>query len=285
MQTFTVEPKTHQLRPSSGEKLNFRLWAQNTPSPLWSIIRKKNTGTWTVWNLKTLGDEFIIPLRRLPSQRPSQLKIGFEGCVLRVPAVYKQVPRAVVELGFWDPRGDGMRRTVVVEYLTGNFKMELKDVTVVQQKAIPRQASFVGDMSVEEDIQMLPQKTPFGMTDVIQTPIKNSMEPIRMERVELQSMTRTTTNRAKMASDEKEKAWKVLGCLLSHDDDSYSMVLPNGLLTCLPKQLQTTVTNSFVFAHSWSHKRPLQAVHIEFDPTTSQAIAATMYSYEQTRKS
>ena len=180
-----------------------------------------------------------------------------------------------------------MRRTVVVEYLTGNFKMELKDVTVVQQKAIPRQASFVGDMSVEEDIQMLPQKTPFGMTDVIQTPIKISMEPIRMERVELQSMTRTTTKPSENGPvTKKKKPGRFWDACYPHDDDSYSMVLPNGLLTLSP-QTVANHCNKFVCLCNilGAISVPLQAVHIEFDPTTSQAIAATMYSYEQTRKS
>ncbi len=275
------------------ELLNFRLWAK---------ADTKDSGTWTVWNLQHKGDEFIVPLRRLPAvSKPSQLKIGFlPGCVLRVPGNYKQVPRAVIELGYW---GKGIRRTVVLEYLTQDQdkRMELKDVTLVMQRAIPwyKSVFFVGNTTVAHDIRILPPKAPSNVEDVIKR--NKARKPIRIERVELQSMERVVTkNRADMTDDDKSGGAKVLESLFlqlsTNDDDcaahsssssSYNVALPNGLLASFPKEMlgkskSSNARKTFIFAHEWKRDRrqPLQALVIDFDVTTGEAIAATMYLYK-----
>jgi len=137
LQSFRMNKSTNTpvCNDNDDELLNFRLWAKADTNR----GRKTDSGTWTVWNLQRKGDEFIVPLRRLPvvSSRPSQLKIGFfPGCVLRISGSFRQVPRAVIELGYW---GIGMRRTVVLEYQMPDKqkRMELKDVTLVTQRAVP----------------------------------------------------------------------------------------------------------------------------------------------------
>ena len=113
MQSFRMDKGTNlPILNDNDELLNFRLWAKANKK-IFGMDR--DIGTWIVWNLQQKGDVATIPLRRMPTAKPSQLKIGFmPGCILRIPANYKEVPRLVVELGYW---GEGFRRTVVLEYL------------------------------------------------------------------------------------------------------------------------------------------------------------------------
>eukprot|EP00521_Asterionellopsis_glacialis_P006038 CAMPEP_0195281174 /NCGR_PEP_ID=MMETSP0707-20130614/599_1 /TAXON_ID=33640 /ORGANISM="Asterionellopsis glacialis, Strain CCMP134" /LENGTH=387 /DNA_ID=CAMNT_0040340033 /DNA_START=8 /DNA_END=1171 /DNA_ORIENTATION=- len=311
MKVYKVNDRTHQLIPDTtknNEKLNFRLWARQTRNnniqnnnrqPFFNS-NKNNFGTWTVWNLMTKGDEVNVPLMRLPFAAPSQLKIGFEpGCVLRTPKAFKDAPRAVFELGFWDPQGDGMRRTVVVEYSVEK-QMKLKDITIVQQKSVPQKVPFVGNTTVAQDIETLPEVPPSQVTDdilLLSDGEENNAEPIRMERVDLSTMTRTITKKGKFTTKDKALALQVLESVLSskqNSKDNHNLVhvLPNELCTSVPKQLQgglddpSTTTKSLVFAHSWSSSRHgplLQVLHVEYDSTTSSAIAATMFSYHRGR--
>mmetsp|Transcript_6787 Transcript_6787/g.14774 ORF Transcript_6787/g.14774 Transcript_6787/m.14774 type:complete len:359 (+) Transcript_6787:152-1228(+) len=288
IQGFRMDKKTNSpIFKDNDELLNFRLWAKANTN--W-MGKKKDTGTWTVWNLQQKGDELIVPLRRLPLSKPSQLKIGFHpGCVLRIPSNFKRVPRSVFELGYW---GEGVRRTVVLEYLTSdkNKHMELKDVTLVTQRAVPwhNAALFVGNATVSKDIDILPQMAPFDAKDVIQ---KNKQwKPLLVERLELQNMERVVTTKNKMTTDDKERAMHILKRLVQNSDDcndSYNMVLSNGLLTSFPKHMSgkengdgTTTTKSFIFAHKWGHGRPFQALVIDYDSMTGEGIAAVMYSYK-----
>ncbi|KAL7426298.1 hypothetical protein ACHAXM_000399 [Skeletonema potamos] len=296
LQSFRMDEQTNKspiFDNDENELLNFRLWAK---------ADTKDTGTWTVWNLQHKGDEVIVPLRRLPAAgKPSQVKIGFlPGCVLRVPVTnYKQVPRAVIELGYW---GKGVRRTVVLEYLTSDTdkRMGLKDVTLVMQRAVPwyKSVFFVGNTTVARDIRILPPKAPSNVDDVIQR--NKARKPVRIERVELQSMERVVTTRAHMTDDDKRGAEKVLESLLlqlNNNDDyaahssssSYNMMLPNGLLASFPKEMLGTsritsnrATKTFIFANEWKHdgRQPFQVLMIDFDETTGEVIAATMYSYK-----
>ena len=279
MQSYSVDKATNSLihHKNDDELLNFRLWAK-------ADTKKRDTGTWTVWNLQSKGDEFVVPLRRLPTltSKPSQLKIGFlPGCVVRIPGTnYKEVPRAVIELGYW---GNGKRRTAVLEYHTHDKdkRMELKDVTLVMQKAIPWYKSlfFVGNTTIDNDIRVLPQKATHDVEDVVKR-IK-ARKPIRIERVELQSMERVVSSKASMTSSDKREAMMVLERLLEKSNDcSYNEVLPNGLLASFPKELLGKKRGTtFIFAHEWKNG-PFQALVIDFDSTTCEAVAATMYSYK-----
>ena len=89
----------------------------------------QETGTWSVWNLSQQGDNFVIPLSRIPMKRPflfltkkkkkikkmksnnsnEQLKIGFSNAeskgniILRIPkCIHADLPRIVFEIGFWN---------------------------------------------------------------------------------------------------------------------------------------------------------------------------------------
>ena len=301
MQSFRMDKTTTNspIFDSDNDKLllNCRLWAKADTNRLG---KQKDTGTWTVWNLLRKGDEFIVPLRRLPAaSKPSQLKIGFlPGCVLRVPGInYKQLPRAVIELGYW---GNGKRRTVVLEYQTyvKDKRMELKDVTLIMQKAIPwyKRIFFVGNTTVAHDIRILPKEAPCNVEDVIKR--NNARKPVQIERVELQSMQRVVTTKADMTDDDKRGATKVLESLLlqlsnnndcaAHSSSSYNVLLPNGLLASFPKEMldkssRSSTTKTFIFAHEWKHdgRQPsFQTLVIDFDATTGEAITATMYSYK-----
>ena len=295
LQSFRMNKSTNTpvFNDNDDELLNFRLWAKADTN---RMGRKTDSGTWTVWNLQRKGDEFIVPLRRLPvvSSRPSQLKIGFfPGCVLRLPGNFRQVPRALIELGYW---GIGMRRTVVLEYQMPDKqkRMELKDVTLVMQRAVPwyKNAFFVGNTTVAHDIQILPRKAPSNVEDVVKR--NRARKPIRIERVELKSMQRVVTTKADMTDDDTRGAAEVLESLLlrlgnnecAAHSTSYDVVLPNGLLASFPKEMlaksSSSATKTFVFAHEWKHfgQQTFQALVIEFDVTTGEAILATMYSYK-----
>lgn len=296
MQIYTTDKATNLsvLVPDNdnndeSELLNFRLWARAT---------NKDTGTWTVWNLQNKGDEFVIPLRRLPavaSGDSTQLKIGFlPGCVLRVPSNYKHVPRAVIECGYW---GNGIRRTVVLEYKTRDKhkRMELKDVTIVLQRAIPwyKHFFFVGNTTVTSDIQTLSQKSQHDFKR------NQRRKPVRMERLELQSMQRVVRMKSDLTDDDIKEATEILDHLfeqeqLSNSDAaaaSFTMVLPtNELLASFPKEflgngksrICHSATKTFIFAHEWKHngREPFQALAIDFDSISGRAIAATMFSYK-----
>jgi len=302
MQCFRMEKATNSLILKDNELplLNFRLWAKADTD---RMGRAKDTGTWTVWNLQRGGDKFVVPLRRLPgSSKPSQLKIGFlPGCVLRVPHNYKQVPRPVIELGYWG--SNGIRRTVVLEYQAQakQKQMELKDVTLVIQRAVPWYKSifFVGNTTDAKDIEILePRKVPSNAEDLIKR--NSARKPVRIERVQLQSMKRVVTTEAYLTADDKRGAKEVLESLLlrlSNDkcaeSSSYDVVLPIELLSSYPKALlgkgsSSSATKRFIFAHEWknvglnlirSGSKTLQALVIDFDAATGEALTATMYSY------
>jgi len=295
LQSFRMNKATNTpVCNDNDELLNFRLWAKADTNRMGK--KKDTTGTWTVWNLLRKGDEFIVPLRRLPavSSRPSQLKIGFQpGCVLRIPFNFKQVPRAVIELGYW---GNGMRRTVVLEYQMPDKqkRMELKDVTLVMQRAVPwyKNAFFVGNATVAHDIQILPRKAPSNVEDVVKR--NRARKPIRIERVELKSMQRVVTTKADMTDDDTRGAVEVLESLLlrlgnnecAARSSSYDVVLPNGLLASFPKEMlaksSSNAKKTFVLAHEWKRfgQQTFQTLVIDFDVTTGEAIMATMYSYK-----
>eukprot|EP00984_Skeletonema_dohrnii_P005686 scaffold2005_cov115-Skeletonema_dohrnii-CCMP3373.AAC.7 len=290
LQSFRMNKTTNTpvFNDNDDELLNFRLWAKADTN--------RDTGTWTAWNLQRKGDEFIVPLRRLPavSSRPSQLKIGFQpGCVLRIPFNFRQVPRSVIELGYW---GNGMRRTVVLEYQMPDKqkRMELKDVTLVMQRAVPwyKNAFFVGNATVAHDIQILPRKAPSNVEDVVKR--NRARKPIRIERVELKSMQRVVTTKADMTDDDTRGAVEVLESLLlrlgnnecAARSSSYDVVLPNGLLASFPKEMlaksSSNAKKTFVLAHGWKRfgQQTFQTLVIDFDVTTGEAIVATMYSYK-----
>ena len=106
-------------------------------------------------------------------------------------------------------------------------------------------------------------------------------KPIRIERVELQSMERVVSSKESMTNSDKRGAMMVLERLLGKSNDcSYNEVLPNGLLSSFPKELLGKKRGTtFIFAHEWKNG-PFQALVIDFDSTTCEAVAATMYSYK-----
>ena len=214
LQCFRMNKATNSpIFSDEEELLNFRLWAKADTNRI--MGKTKDTGTWKAWNLQRKGDEIVVPLRRLPiSSKPSQFKVGFlPGCVLRVPHNYRKVPRSVIELGYW---GNGKRRTVVLEYHTQDKQnhMELKDVTLVMQRAVPWYETlfFVGNTTVAHDIEILPRQAPSNVKDVIKR--NRGRKPVRIERVQLQSMQRVVTTKADMTNDDKREATEVLESLL-----------------------------------------------------------------------
>ncbi len=287
LQVFRMDKATNSpIYNNDEELLNFRLSAK---------AKTKDTGAWTVWNLQRKGDEITIPLRRLPlTSKPSQLKVGFlPGCVLRIPGNFKQVPRTVVELGYWG----NVRRTVVLEYLTRDKQkhMELKDVSLVMQRPVPwyKRVFFVGNTTNARDIEILPRRAASNLEDVIKR--NRARKPEKIERVQLQSMNRVVTTKADLTEDDKRGAAEVLESLLQRlsnnnecaaHSSSYDMVLPNELLASFPKELlgknSSSATKTFILAHEWKHFgwQTLQALVIDFDVGSGEAIAATMYSYK-----
>ncbi len=286
LQVFRMDKATNSpIYNNDEELLNFRLSAK---------AKTKDTGAWTVWNLQRKGDEITIPLRRLPvTSKPSQLKVGFfPGCVLRIPGNFKQVPRAVVELGYWG----NVRRTVVLEYQTRDKQkhMELKDVSLVMQRPVPwyKRVFFVGNTTNARDIEILPREAASNLEDVIKR--NRARKPIKIERVHLQSMQRVVTTKAELTEDDKRGAAEVLKSLferLSNNEcaahsSSYNVVLPNDLLASFPKELlgksSSSATKTFILAHEWKHFgwQTLQALVIDFDVGSGEAITATMYSYK-----
>ena len=291
LQSFRMDKATNSPIFNDDEILNFRLWAKADTD---RMGRAKDMGTWTVWNLLRRGDEFVVPLRRLPASKPSQSKIGFfPGCVGRVPNNYKQVPRSVIELGYW---GFGIRRTVVLEYRTQDKQkqMELKDVTLVMQRSVPwyKSVFFAGNTTVAHDIEILPQQAPSNVEDVIKR--NRARKPVRIERVQLQSMQRVVTTKADMTNDDKRGATEVLESLLlglnnnecAEQSSSYDVVLPNGLIASFPKKVLgkggSSARKRFIFAHEWKNigLKTFQTLVIDFDLATGQALTATMYSYK-----
>lgn len=292
MQVFRMDKDTNSPVYNDNddeELLNFRLCAK---------AKTNDTGTWTVWNLQRKGDEITIPLRRLPlSSKPSQLKIGFlPGCVLRIPGNYRQVPRAVVELGYWG----NVRRTVVLEYQTRDKQkhMELKDVSLVMQRPVPwyKRIFFVGNTTNARDIEILPREAASNLEDVIKR--NRARKPIKIERVQLQSMQRVVTTKADLTENDKRGATEVMESLLQRlgnnnecaaNSSSYDVLLPNELLASFPKELlgkssssSSSATKTFIFAHECKNfgGQTLQALVIDFDAASGEAITATMYSYK-----
>jgi hypothetical protein len=113
-------------------------------------------------------------------------------------------------------------------------------------------------------------------------------------------MKRVVTTGAYLTADDERGAKEVLESLLlrlSNDkcaeSSSYDVVLPIELLSSYPKALlgkgsSSSATKRFIFAHEWknvglnlirSGSKTLQALVIDFDAATGEALTATMYSY------
>jgi len=228
--TIFTKYQDGRLKPV-GQKLNIRLKVEiPNESP--------DQGQWTVWNARKEGDTFNIPIRKSnPSQEFSMHKLWFENILLRI----SNGGKLAMELGFWDILGDGMRRTVVVEYEDRNesqsqnegtdIRQTLSDVCIIQQK-IKASNGFIGEIIVQEEASVLPEETLQGC-DLFVKRLK-SLQVAKSEKVQISSMERTMLE---MSKEQIETVTQTVVAEMngtSGNEERFTQTLQNGLAVSLP---------------------------------------------------
>lgn len=299
MSVYTVissssSSSSHRIQLTKPPKSNFRLHIE-TSSGSKGGGDDDGSGTWSVWNLERTGNNLVVPLRKRPTTRPTQLKIGFkDGIILRIPCrISNELGRIVFEIGFWEPAK--MRRTVVAEYKQPFWRKRfsairktrdqwnLKELSIVQTKAKDPQ-NFVGQTTDKDDIRILPLKAPFQLQDYK----VSEFRAYQSESVNLQTMERTKKTRL----DRKESrrlyglVMDTLGAVTDEKqkkarDNIFRQVLPNGLVVSMPRCLYSRDSKQLVrcvFAHFWSQDF-MQAVEVEYDSISAKAKQVSLYSF------
>lgn len=250
--------------------LNFRL----------EVKTNAKTGTWTVWNLNKKGDELVVPLtEKYSSTPPSQLKLAFNpGLIFRIPRHYNSAPRLVIEIGFWD---NAMRRTAVMEYerlSRWSFLQrwrKLLDITVVQMKR-EHTSVFVGNTTDDDAICVLPSQAPFGIEKLK----LKELRAVSKETIDLRTMERMSYGA------NAEEADSVLDLLSKRSQQRLCQILPCGICVSLPRKFGGARGEGMercVFANE-GDGGSLQVLILEYDSSTSDALRATLHTYQRRQK-
>jgi hypothetical protein len=219
-----------------GDKINMRLKV-DIPD------ESSHRGQWTLWNMREEGDTLNIPIRKHnPGKNMSMHKIWFEKILLRA----SNGGEVATELGFWDKDGDGMRRTVIVQYKDSNERhtqhenmsvhercdQTLNDVCILQQK-LKGSNGFVGDIAVSEEANILSEKMGKGHISI--TKGLESMKIVKSESVQIPSMERTTIE---LSHEESNTVTQTVIAQMNDvregDEERFTQTLPNGIVVSLP---------------------------------------------------
>jgi hypothetical protein len=220
-------------------------------------------GLWTVWNVKKVGDQIVVPLQSFSEAYVTTHKIWFDRILLRTS---KEGPVGV-ELGFWDREGDGMRRTVVVEYhgvdknlSTENEKEDstrllqqyLGDIAILQQKVM-KEEGFVGHDVNDEHANILPDDSESVINNEWETLFETwKQQPSKRlitETVNIQNLERTqkkTFIPERVVEDLANK---------NNSARRFTKKLQNGIFVSLPTSIDNASINSLYFCNKYKDGR------------------------------
>jgi hypothetical protein len=250
-------------------------------------------GTWTIWNLMKVGDEYVVPLGPTPSERSAQIKVAFAssrgrgGIVLRIPsAIPSAVPRLFFEVGFWSKT---VRRTAVADYsvISSSSRWfgvtpsrsrlcKLDHVWLVQQKRQKKASfrSFVGKTELK-DITYLPTNAPFAIDDWDWS----TWRAMTSETVDLTTMQRRRTRLDPTAAQEVQGRIRQA---FASDSDALVNVLPVEIIVSLPYAFDPTSSPEAIsrvfFCHAWDEQR-MDVIEVAYRGRQAQTM--TMHSFRK----
>jgi len=238
-------------------------------------------GQWNVWNVKKEGDNIYIPIRRShPDVEFPTHKFWFERILLRT----SKGGNVAMEVGFWDKLGDGMRRTVVVDYDGWDDKEEspnkkihksnvqnLSGVCIIQQK-IKISKGFIGNTTDDKEASILPEKY-FQGSDSIAERLK-CLKLVKSECVEICGMKRSIVEMSEQ--EKKAVAQRVIADMNgSGSEERLTQTLPNRIALSLP--ITTKMETTLYLGNQFQDGKTV-VLEVKFD-NYEQVVNATLHIF------